>query len=139
MRLTACSPTARYTDRFFGGNGIVGAQVPITAGLALANQYLDNKTMAVGLYGDGASNQGQVFEAYNMAKLWNLPCLFVCENNKYGMVSSIASAARDPLPALTRLSFSPSFVSPSLSFPSAASTIRRIQLLQRSRPTEACR
>ncbi|KAJ3278995.1 alpha subunit of pyruvate dehydrogenase [Borealophlyctis nickersoniae] len=77
-----------FANEFYGGNGIVGAQVPLGAGIALAQQYQGKNAMTFSLYGDGASNQGQVFEAYNMAKLWNLPCVFVCENNMYGMGTS---------------------------------------------------
>jgi len=76
-----------FTKSFFGGNGIVGAQVPVGAGIALAQKYMGqaDKHATFAMYGDGASNQGQVFESFNMAKLWNLPCVFVCENNLYGM------------------------------------------------------
>lgn len=66
--------------KILGGNGIVGAQVPLGAGVALACKYKGNGGVCLSLYGDGASNQGQVFEAYNMAYLWKLPCIFICEN-----------------------------------------------------------
>lgn len=69
-----------YYKNFFGGNGIVGAQVPLGAGIAFAQQYSSTKNITISLYGDGAANQGQVFEAFNMAKLWNLPVIFGCES-----------------------------------------------------------
>ncbi|KIM47212.1 hypothetical protein M413DRAFT_7776 [Hebeloma cylindrosporum] len=82
-----------FTPTFFGGNGIVGAQVPVGAGVSFAQKYRGDKNCTFALYGDGASNQGQVFEAFNMAKLWNLPTIFICENNKYGMGTSAARSS----------------------------------------------
>ena len=84
------------TDKhFYGGHGIVGAQVPIGAGLALANKYTGNGNVSLAFFGDGASNQGQVYEAFNMAKLWDLPVVFVIENNQYAMGTSVQRSSAE--------------------------------------------
>merc|ERR1712079_134142 len=77
-----------YAKNFYGGNGIVGAQVPLGAGISFAQKYNEDGGVTFSLYGDGAANQGQVAEAFNLAKLWDLPSVFICENNHYGMGTS---------------------------------------------------
>ncbi len=83
-------------NNFYGGHGIVGAQVPIGTGIAFTHKYNKQKNICRTYIGDGAMNNGQVFEAFNLAALWKLPVLYIIENNKYGMGTSVDRAAAGP-------------------------------------------
>lgn len=87
---------ADVEKNFWGGHAVVGAHLPIAAGLALGDQYLDRDGVTICMFGDGATNIGYFHEALNLSKVWNLPVLWVCENNQYGMGTSVERASAVP-------------------------------------------